>query len=153
MEPDAEAFVAPFTDAMRRVLRLYRNLDGSRYVAPLAVHEAKRALAGFNDWQRLYREDIPALIQSAIHARADSPTPLSWLATLVQYTEEIEHHTRGDYPPHCSGCDKRFTLGFLPELICVTRDITQPDVDLALVKIGGMCRACAGFLPDQPLGS
>jgi hypothetical protein len=133
---------ATFADALHRVLRLYRNPDGSRYVAPRAVHEGKRALAGFNDWQRLWREDIPALLQSAVQDRAASKTSLGWLAVLMQYTEQIEHHTRGPYPPHCSRCDQRFALNFLPEVICVTQDIAEPDVDLATARIDGMCRAC-----------
>ena len=108
------------------------------------MHEGRRALAGFEDQRRLWREDIPALIKKALHSKSDDPAVM-WLGILVQYTEQIECHTRGDYPPQCGGCEKLFTVSFLPEVIIVMRDITAPEVDIPAARIGGMCRDCASF--------
>lgn len=138
------AWLDGFVADLKWTVRLYRNPDGSRYVASAKVHAAKQNLAGFNDGTRLWREDIPALMASFISdtQQKDPPDAVGWLGILVQYTQQIRHHTMGSYPPHCSHCERSFALGFLPEVIVTTRDITDPQVDIAATKIGGMCRDC-----------
>jgi hypothetical protein len=132
---------------LARIVNLYAAApQGGRYVAPPEVQEAKRALADLLPGQRLWRDEIPALIErwrddAAAQAAAD------WLSVLMQYHEQIERHTRGPAAPHCSQCERPFTASFLPECIVVTRPLAQ--VREPGFRIGGMCRDCMSFSEER----
>jgi hypothetical protein len=144
----AERSDAQLGALLARIVNLYAAApEGGFYVAPPAVQEAKRALADLLPGQRLWRDEIPALIERWRDRPDPAQAAADWLTILMQYHAQIERHTRGPAAPHCGQCKRPFTVSFLPECIVVTRPLAQ--VLEPGFRIGGMCRDCMSFSEER----